>query len=72
MKTKTKKTTDSVLTFEEKVLALRQRSVDEVARILKLSNEERDTFALARFFKKESQYLEKVLVQDRIYEKVAA
>lgn len=72
MKTKTKKTTNSVLTFEEKVLALRQRSVDEVARILKLSNEERDTFALARFFKKESQYLEKVLVQDRIYEKVAA
>lgn len=69
MKTKTKKQT---LTFEQKVLALRQRSVDEVARILNLSNEERDTFALARFFKKESQYLEKVLIEDRVYESVAA
>lgn len=69
MKTKTKKQT---LTFEQKVLALRQRSVDEVARILNLSNEERDTFALARFFKKEAQYLEKVLIEDRVYESVAA
>lgn len=69
MKTQTKKVE---LTFEEKVLALRKRSVDEVARILKLSNEERDTFALARFFKKETQYLEKVLIKDRLYEAVTA
>lgn len=68
MKTKTK---ISEATFEEKVLALRKRSVDEVARILGLSNEERDTFALARFFHKEDKYLWKVLIQDRIYEKVA-
>ena len=68
MKTKTKKTKTPVLTFEEKVMALRMTSIDEVARILKLSSEERDTFALARFFKKESQYLEKVLIQDRVYE----
>ena len=68
MKTKTKA---PVLTFEEKVLALRQISIDEVARILWLSNEERDTFALARFFKRESQYLKKVLIEDRIYEQAA-
>jgi hypothetical protein len=57
MKTKTKKVKVPILTFEQKVLALRQKSVDEVAKILNLSHEERDTFALARFFKKESQYL---------------